>query len=268
MHRFLISSLILSSGCSEYQMGSQKSDASIPLFDTGSPDAPVVIETPDSESESDPPADPPPPEEEEEDDCLEDSTAFDIEEVSGLQDAFGLPVVRDGLSMAVGSAHFSDGRSWRPSTVEVLVMYPAWYFEYYDDSNSLTVNFHPSSTPAGSTPFSRTIQIRKSELDWTPITLPFDADWSGDDREQMGAWLTFELASVVGENWLEGSDYFVSLGWDDMGFPNVGYSNFELSCTSNWTDYGVGSYVQNSGEDCSWPMLKIEIETLQPGDCE
>jgi hypothetical protein len=53
-----------------------------------------------------------------------------------------------------------------------------------------------------------------------------------------------------------------------MGFPNVGYSNFELNCTQNWTDYGDGSWRQNSGNDCSWPMLKIEKEVRNPGDCE
>ncbi len=44
--------------------------------------------------------------------------------------------------------------------------------------------------------------------------------------------------------------------------------SFELNCAQNWTDYASGAYVQNSGQDCSWPMLKIEIETMDPGDCE
>ena len=34
-----------------------------------------------------------------EDDCVENTTGFDIEEVSTLQDAFGLPYVRDGLTL-------------------------------------------------------------------------------------------------------------------------------------------------------------------------
>ena len=35
-----------------------------------------------------------------------------------------------------------------------------------------------------------------------------------------------------------------------------------LDCAQNWTDYSSGSYVQNSGQDCSWPMMKIEIEAI------
>jgi hypothetical protein len=84
----------------------------------------------------------------------------------------------------------------------------------------------------------------------------------------MAAWLKFDLDSVVPDDGFRTTDYFVALEWDGMGFPYVGYSNFNLDCTKNWTDYGTGSYVQNSGTDCSWPMLKIEIETISPGDCE
>ena len=251
----LTSILVLLTACSEYNMGTYAPDAAGLKSDTG----PVDFDIEGFEEAE---------EEPEEDDCVESTTAFDIEEVSTLQDAFGLPHVRDGLTLSVTDEHTTGGRAWRPASVEVLVMYPQWYFEYYDDSNTLTAHFYPTGTPTGSAPYSRSIQIRKADLDWSPLTLPADADWSGGDREQMAAWLSFELASVVGEDWLTSRDYFVSLQWDDMGFPNVGYSNFELSCAQNWTDYSAGSYVQNSGSDCSWPMLKMEIETLQPGDCE
>jgi hypothetical protein len=204
---------------------------------------------------------------EENDDCVEASTAFDIEEVSALQDAFGLPKVRDGLSLNLKGKKSADQR-WRPTAVEVLVMYPDWFFEYYDDSNSLGVNFYASENPTSSKAFSKTIKIKKKALEWEPLRLPADADWSGQDRDQMAAWLRFDLSDVVPEEGFVGADYFVSLNWDSMGFPNVGYSNFELDCTQNWTDYGTGNYTQNTGEDCSWPMLKIEIETLSPGDCD
>jgi hypothetical protein len=202
-----------------------------------------------------------------EDDCVESSTAFDIEEVSALQDAFGLPRVRDGLTLELDASTLQGDRSWRPVAVYVLVMYPRWYFDFYDDSNELTVSFYPRSNPMGA-PFSKTVQIRKSELDWAALLLPPDADWSGDERDQISAWLEFDLRDVVPEEGYTTTDYFVALGWDSIGYPNVGYSNFELNCSQNWTDYGNGSYVQNSGQDCSWPMMKIEIETVLPGDCE
>ena len=204
----------------------------------------------------------------EEDDCVEESTAFDIEEVSSLQDAFGLPNVRDGLTLRIDDEITADVHAWRPTTVKVLVMYPEWYFDFYDDSNSLTVNVHSSGTPSSAAAASKTVQIRKSELDWEPLLLPSDADWSGDDRSQVAAWLEFDLRDAVPEHGFMGPDYFVSLGWDDMGFPNVGYSNFELDCNQNWTDYSSGSYVQNSGQDCSWPMMKIEIEAIVEDECD
>ena len=204
----------------------------------------------------------------EEDDCVESSTAFDIEEVSALQDAFGLPRVSDGLTLQLEPGTLDGDVSWRPVTVQVLVMYPEWFFDSYDDSNSLTVHFHPSRNPLEAQPISQTIRIRKSDLEWSDLLLPADADWSGNDRDQVSAWLDFDLRDLAPEEGYDITDYFVSLEWDNIGYPNVGYSNFELNCAQNWTDYGSGGYVQNSGQDCSWPMLKIEIETLDPGDCE
>lgn len=204
----------------------------------------------------------------EEDDCVESSTAFDIEEVSALQDAFGLPRVSDGLTLRLEPGTLDGGVSWRPVTVQVLVMYPSWFFDSYDDSNALTVHFHPARSPLEAQPISQTIRIRKDELEWSELLLPADADWSGSDRDQISAWLDFDLRDLVPEEGYDITDYFVSLEWDNIGYPNVGYSNFELNCAQNWTDYGGGGYVQNSGQDCSWPMLKIEIETLDPGDCE
>jgi hypothetical protein len=254
MRQSAILFLTLALGCTDYDLkalsgdGYSGDDTATPLMD----DAPEATPEPD----------------EEEEECVEGSTAFDIEEVSALQDAFGLPHVRDGLTLKVDGANIEWGSSWRPMAVKVLVMYPQWYFDFYDDSNSLTVNFYPSATPSGVTPATKTVLIRKADLDWEPLLLPPDADWSGDDRNQVAAWLEFDLSDVAPESGYTSTDYFVSLGWDSMGFPNVGYSNFELNCAQNWTDYSSGSYVQNSGQDCSWPMMKIEIETIASDECE
>ena len=218
---------------------------------------------------------PPTPEEEtlqepapEEDDCIESETGFDIEEVSTLQDAFGLPNVRDGLTLEVSEAFTSDGRTWRPVGVDVLVMYPDWYFDFYDDSNDIQVSIYDSATPSG-TPVSVRRTIKKSDLSWSPLLLPADADWSGDNRDQIAAWVHFDFSELTPTEGFQSDRYFVSVEWDDMGFPNVGYSNFELSCQQNWTDYGNGQWKQNTGDDCSWPMFKIDVETRTEGeDCD
>ena len=241
----------LSLGCSDYTVSGITDD---PL---GGDDTAVP------QDEAEPQADPEP-----EDDCVESSTAFDIEEVSALQDAFGLPRVRDGLTLKLESGTIEGDVTWRPVNVKVLIMYPDWFYDFYDDSNALTVSFYPARSPMNTQPISRSIRIRKGDLEWEPLRLPATADWSGDDRDQMSAWLDFDLSELVPAEGYTTTDYFVALEWDNSGYPNVGYSNFELNCTQNWTDYGGGSYVQNSGQDCSWPMFKIEIETLHPGDCE
>jgi hypothetical protein len=203
----------------------------------------------------------------EEDDCIESSTAFDIEEVSTLQDAFGLPDVRDGLTLDVPEELLQGDRTWRPVGVEVLVMVPSWYFEYYDDSNTLSIQVYDGPNPGAGQAYTKSLPIRKAQLEWSPLTLPANADWSGQDRDQMAAWIYFDISDITPVYGFESQEYFVSVGWDGMGFPNVGYSNFNLACEQNWTDYGDGSWRQNTGDDCSWPMFKIDIEQRLPGDC-
>jgi hypothetical protein len=228
-------------GCSEYAL------------DSYTPTPPV----PDEKTEEPVP---------EEDDCIESETGFDIEEVSDLQDAFGLPMVRDGLTLEVSDAFTKDDRTWRPVGVDVLVMYPDWFFDFYDDSNVLKVSVYDSASPEGSAPFTVTRKIEKSALSWTPLRLPEDADWSGENRDQMSAWIHFDFSDLTPLEGFNSDRYFVAVEWDDYGFPNVGYSNFELSCQQNWTDYGAGAWKQNTGDDCSWPMFKIDIETRTAGE--
>jgi hypothetical protein len=202
---------------------------------------------------------------EEEDDCTENSVGFDIEEVSNLQDAFGLPYVRDGLTLELD---LNTDERWRPTNVEVLVMFPDWFYDFYDDSNRLTIHVYDSENPTGSTPYSSSKTIIKSEHTWESILLGPDADWSGSDPQQRGAWIDFDFSSIIPENGFDSSRYFVAVEWDQVGFPYVGYSNFELNCTQNWTDYSDGSWRQNEGQDCSWPMFKIEVERTYEGDCD
>lgn len=214
---------------------------------------------------------PPAPDEEteepalDEDDCIESETDFDIEQVSELQDAFGLPLVRDGLTLEVSDDFTKNDKTWRPVGVQVLVMYPDWYFDFYDDSNTIKVSVYDSATP-NSAPFKVEKKIEKSALSWSDLRLPSNADWSGENLDQVAAWVDFDFSDLTPVEGFTSDRYFVAVEWDSMGFPNVGYSNFELSCQQNWTDYGDGTWKQNSGDDCSWPMFKIDIETRTAGE--
>ena len=255
--------LALSCGCSDYGM----THYSIKYADD-SGSAPEVEDAADA-----PEADTPDPVEESpedgsgavvpDDDCEEEGVVFDVDSVSTLQDAFGLPMVRDGLTLEGPST--SDG--WRPTTVEVMVMLPSWYFDWYADENAITIEIYPSATPQGR-PWRIEQRVRKAELDWANLQLPADADWSGDDRDQVAAWMTFDFSDQIPQGAFTSPDLFVAVGWDSLGFPNVGYSNFELSCVANWTDYSDGTWKQNSGSDCSWPMMRISYERLVSEDCD
>jgi hypothetical protein len=201
----------------------------------------------------------------EEDDCEdEEGVVLDMDAISTLQDAFGLASVRDGLSLQ-GPEGADEG--WRPTTVEAQVMLPSWYFDWYDDENSITVTIYEGAEPTGN-PWVLTQQVRKADLDWAPLQLPADADWSGDDRDQIAAWMTFDFSDQIEPGEFQDGNFFVAVGWDDLGYPNVGYSNFEMPCASNWTDYGDGYWKQNSGQDCSWPMMRISHERTVIDECE
>jgi hypothetical protein len=66
----------------------------------------------------------------------------------------------------------------------------------------------------------------------------------------------------------------VGVNWDTSGAPPLGYSNFNNSCSANWTDYNAGvgwelNGINNPGVNCSWPMLKVNLEVLEQSDeCE
>lgn len=252
-------------GCSDYGM----THYSIKYADdTGSapeevdavetPDAPEQVEEePERESEGSGATVP------DDEDCEEEGVALDVDSVSTLQDAFGLPMVRDGLS--IEGPNTTEG--WRPTTVEVMVMFPAWYFDWYGDENTVTVEVYEGSSPSGR-PYRLDQRVRKADLSWSDLRLPANADWSGDDRDQIAAWMTFDFSDQIAAGSFTGSDLFVAVGWDSMGFPNVGYSNFELACAANWTDYGDGSWRQNTGSDCSWPMMRISYERVVSEDCD
>ena len=110
---------------------------------------------------------------------------------------------------------------------------------------------------------------------WQPITLPWDAAIAGQTfaYEQYGAWVTFDFSSVIPETGMTSSNYIAGAKWNPTGVPAVGYSNFNLDCTVNWTDYGDGVWVLNSVNtssqfQCSWPMMNVEIEIDRADECD
>ena len=125
--------------------------------------------------------------------------------------------------------------------VQVLVMYPDWYFDFYDDSNTIKVSVYDSATP-NSAPYKVEKRIQKSDLTWADLRLPSNADWSGENLDQVAAWVDFDFSDLTPLEGFTSDRYFVAVEWDDMGFPNVGYSNFD--CLVSQTGQITRRYVE------------------------
>ena len=186
--------------------------------------------------------------------CVDKSNGFDIEEVSVLQDAAGYAFTRDAVIMDFDGGSFAADEGWRVISVEVMAMIPTWYLDPYE-----------------ATPWVVTQRITKSDWEWRAITLPGDAAVAGQtlDFEQTRAWVRFDFSEEIPESGMTSNQYLVSVAWNSYGTPAVGYSNFNLACDKNWTDSGSG-FILNSttagAQECSWPMLRLEIETRRYED--
>jgi hypothetical protein len=196
--------------------------------------------------------------------CSVKSGGFDIEEVSILQDAFGEPFLRDALIFEKEIDHLQAGEYWRPYSVDIMVMLPVWYFYEYDDSYTLEVEVWDGDNPETSDPFVVQRDIILEEEEWEHIVLPSNAATTSS-LEQMRAWLSFDFSEVIPETGFFNDTYVVGVKWSEQGEPAIGYSNYELPCNRNWTNYNDGNgWNLNStigyDSNCSWPMMKISIE--------
>lgn len=203
--------------------------------------------------------------------CVDKNNAFDVEEVSVLQDAAGYPGVRDAIVMDFDSGDFAADEGWRVVTVELLVMIPSWQFNSYGDNQPLTVEIYDADNPNTTTPWVVTQTIRSDDWHWREVTLPYDAAIAGQDGnyDQMRAWVSFDFSDTIPESGMTSDRYLVSVSWNPTSTLAVGYSNFNLACDKNWTDWGDG-FVLNSttanANECSWPMFTLELETRRYQD--
>ena len=203
--------------------------------------------------------------------CVDTKNAFDVEEVSILQDAAGYAGARDAIVMDFDSGDFDAGEGWRVVTVEIMAMIPTWQFEWYGDDIPLSVEIYDAADPNSTEPWVLTQTITKSQWDWQDIVLPADAAVAGQtlDYEQTRAWVRFDFSDIIPQSGMTSDQYLVSIAWDSFYAMAVGYSNFNLACDKNWTDWGDG-FVLNSttagSNECSWPMFRFELETRRYQD--
>jgi hypothetical protein len=306
--RWLWLLLVLGAGCSEYKIESTteepegadeapESETLPPIYtdeDTGPNELPPddgVDEDPpgDDPPGDDPPGDDPPgddPPDEEDDPCSEVVTAFDIEEISSLQDAvsphlaslhpLGIynPWYRDALILDYIVPEAGEGESWRISAVNVLITVAAVRFDMHPDGLPLTVEVFDSSDPRVVPGWSVTKLVNLDELTWSDYVLPADAAISGTflEHNQKGAWMRFDMTDIIPETGMSSSQFVVGVQWDMLSQVAIGYSNFNRACDRNWTEWDPGSGWQLNGDastsdHCSWPMLQVELEHTYTEDC-
>lgn len=195
--------------------------------------------------------------------CASTVSAFDIEEVSILQDAQSYSMTHDAVALSF-DAELPEGARWRVAQVDIMPILPREEFEAFEDGQDVTVEVWEGSNPTHSEPWSLQQDFDKDALTWTDAWLP-DAQ-STDVGRQQYAWWTFDLRDRVPVEGIEGREYMVGVAWGLQGQPPLGYSNFELSCQKNWTDWGSGFSRNADGpedDSCSWPMLRVQVEVLE-----
>ena len=268
--RIFLSTLLMSA-CSDYDIKDITSPESLNT-DSASPETDENAQVEDSGQETTDTSSPPV----NEDDCGEDFVAFDIEDVSTLQDAVNYPMgswSHDAVILNWDDSQLSPDQTWRISAVEALVMIPTALFNSFPDDQVLNIEVFDGNNPTTATRWSASRPLIKSELSWSDYTLPFDAYHASiyNEFQQKGAWLRFDMTDQIPESGMSSSTFVTGIWWTDPGLVRVGYSNFNRDCSKNWTDYGSGWILNTelSGQyTCSWPMLKVEIEIITPGDCE
>lgn len=229
--------------------------------------------TADSGSSSDDSDD---PNNEDDDDCVEDFTAFDIEEVSTLQDAVSYAVAgwkSDAVVLSWDDSVLEPEQTWRVSAVDILVLIPTASFGTFQDGQDINIQVFDSNNPTNGSEWSMTQQVVRSELTWSDYTLPYDAYYAGPFLEfaQKGAWFRFDLRDVIPETGMSSSEFIAGVWWNPPGGVKVGYSNFNQDCSKNWSDYGSGWTLNSENTlfyGCSWPMMRVQLEITTPGDCE
>ena len=215
-------------------------------------------EPPPEENAPAPPFNDPPPEEEW---CVSEDTDFDIEEVSVLEDAFGLPNLRDAVVLEYDASHLQPGESWRVRSVDVLAMIPDILFQYMGDTEELTIEVYDATNPLSITPWVKKQNLIISELDWQYSDLPGSP--IGAYRR---AWWRFDFGDIIPTSGMQSNHYIVGIHWPFSGEPTVGYSNYNRACDKNWTNSGSGFFLNSENESplgnerCSWPMLRVQIE--------
>lgn len=207
--------------------------------------------------------------------CTESYVAFNIEEVSTLQDAVSLSVAgwnQDAVVLSFDDSILSANQTWRVSAVEILVLISDAYYPHFTDGQEINIQVFDAPTPQVTSFWTMTKGIVRSEHNWMSYTLPQDAYHASlyGEFQQQGTWVRFNTTEVIPSSGMGSSEFLVGVMWEEPGMVKVGYSNFNQDCERNWSNYGSGWGLNSENPEffgCSWPMMRVEIEIITHGDC-
>ena len=196
--------------------------------------------------------------------CGHQEEGFDIEEASVLEDGQGYPGMHDAVVLEWDQLDtLPADATWRVKSVDIMPMIPTADFSAFQDGQGVSVEIWDADSPDAQ-PFTVMQQFDKAALEWHQTHL--DDPYTAAPNESF-AWWTFDFTDTIPTSGLTGPEYLVGVAWGGSGSPPMGYSNFNRPCELNWTDYADGrGWVlngQTAGDECSWPMLRVEIEVLQ-----
>lgn len=197
--------------------------------------------------------------------CGHAEDGFDIEAVSVLQDAQGYPGMHDAVILDFDRTALPADASWRVKSVDILPMITRAAFHGFVDGQQISVEIFDGDNPQAER-YVVTQTFQKADLTWEDVTLTDSTTaW---DPFQTSAWWTFDFSDVIPSSGLSGGKYLAGVVWDTSAQPTLGYSNFNLACDKNWTDWADGlGWKHNAGQygnlECSWPMMRVELEVLQ-----
>jgi hypothetical protein len=198
---------------------------------------------------------------------------FDIEEASTLQDGQGYAGMHDAVVLTFEEAiDLPASSSWRVRSVEIMPLINQFEFDFYPDGSWVTVEVWDGDDPTQTEPWRVSQQFFKTEHEWTAVTL--NDPTTAFPGTHMQTWWRFGFDDFIPTSGMDSTNYLVGVNWDTSGAPPLGYSNFNNSCSANWTDYNAGvgwelNGINNPGVNCSWPMLKVNLEVLEQSDeCE
>lgn len=205
--------------------------------------------------------------------CGVPERGFDIEEASTLQDAQAYSGMHDAVILSYeGASELPAGASWRVKSVEIMPLLPESGFDFVPDGSWVTVEVWDADNPLISEPWRVSQQFFKGDHEWEATRLNDPS--TAFPGEHLFTWWRFGFEDFIPTSGMDSSNYLVGVRWDDNATPPLGYSNFNNACELNWTDYADGlGFVLNSGRagatDCSWPMLRVNLEVLSADDeCE